>query len=74
MHHGAFQKTSCLESTHGQDEACVLTQAQFVLTEAVQCTAGVKQACPASPLLFGLIMDELEAQLKASSNSMRHQS
>ena len=56
---------SCLKSIYERDEACVLTQAG--LTEAFRCTAGVKQGCPASPLLFGLYIDELEARLKANS-------
>lgn len=57
---------ACLKSIYEQDEASVLTQAG--LTEAFRCTAGVKQGCPASPLLFGLFIDELEAQLKANSD------
>ena len=57
---------ACIQSIYEQDEACVLTQAG--LTEAFRCTAGVKQGCPASPLLFGLYIDELEAQLKADSD------
>ena len=57
---------ACLQSIYDQDEACVLTQAG--LTEAFRCTAGVKQGCPASPLLFGLYIDELEALLKAEDN------
>ena len=57
---------ACLKSIYEQDEASVLTQAG--LTEAFRCTAGVIQGCPASPLLFGLFIDELEAQLKAGSD------
>ena len=56
---------SCLKSVYERDEACVLTQAG--LTEAFRCNAGVKQGCPASPLLFGLYIHELEARLKANS-------
>ena len=54
---------ACIQSIYEQDEACVLTRAG--LTEAFRCTAGVKQGCPASPLLFGLYIDELETQLRA---------
>ena len=57
---------ACLKSIYEQDEASVLTQAG--LTEGFRCTAGVKQGCPASPLLFGLFIDELEARLKAGSD------
>ena len=42
-----------LKSMYAQDEACVMTQEG--LTEAFRCTAGVKQGCPASPLLFGAL-------------------
>ena len=57
---------TCIQSIYGQDEASVLTQAG--LTEAFRCTAGVKQGCPASPLLFGLYIDELEALLRADAD------
>ena len=57
---------SCLKSIYERDEACVLTQAG--LTEAFRCNAGVKQGCPASPLLFGLYI--LEARLKANSTEV----
>ena len=57
---------ACIRSIYEQDEACVLTRAG--LTEAFRCTAGVKQGCPASPLLFGLYIDELEALLRADSD------
>jgi hypothetical protein len=58
----------CLKSMYAQDEACVLTQAG--LTDAFRCTIGVKQGCPASPLLFGLFLDDLEAKLQAESESI----
>ena len=57
---------ACLKSAYEQDEASVLTKAG--LTEAFRCTAGVKQGCPASPLLFGLFIDELEARLEAGND------
>ena len=56
---------ACIHSIYEQDEASVLTRAG--LTEAFRCTAGVKQGCPASPLLFGLYKDELEALLGADA-------
>ncbi len=59
---------ACLRSIYAQDEACVLTQAG--LTDTFRCTAGVKQGCPANPLLFGLFLDDLEAKLKAESESI----
>ena len=59
---------ACLKSIYAQDEACVLTQAG--LTDSFRCTVGVKQGCPASPLLFGLFLDELEAKLQAESESI----
>ena len=57
---------ACIQSIYEQDEASVPTQAG--LAEAFPCTAGVKQGCPDSPLLFGLYMDELEALLGADAN------
>lgn len=59
---------ACLQSIYAQDEASVLTQAG--LTEAFRCTTGVKQGCPASPLLFGLFIDEIEALLKTASDDI----
>ena len=51
----------CLQSMYAQDSACVLTRDGC--TEYFPCTAGVKQGCPASPLLFGLYLDALESYL-----------
>ena len=55
----------CLQSMYAQDSAWVLTQDGC--TEFFPCTAGVKQGCPASPLLFpllfGLYLDALEGYL-----------
>ena len=59
---------ACLQSMYVQDEACVLSQEG--LTDAFKCTIGVKQGCPASPLLFGLYIDEIEAMLKAAAPSI----
>ena len=47
------------------DTACVLTQEGMSGTFA--CTTGVKQGCPASPLLFGLYLDDLETLVMRSA-------
>ena len=47
-----------LISMYAQDIACVLTQEG--LSGIFACTTGVKQRCPASPLLFGLYLDDLQ--------------
>ena len=52
---------AALKSMYAKDEACVLTQEG--LTDLFRCTIGVKQGCPASPLLFGLYIDQLEQLL-----------
>ena len=52
---------AALKSMYEKDKACVLTQEG--LTELFRCTIGVKQGCPASPLLFGLYIDQLEQLL-----------
>lgn len=57
---------AALKSMYAQDEACVLTQQG--LTKLFKCTIGVKQGCPASPLLFGLYIDELEKLLLTAAN------
>ena len=54
-----------LKSMYAQDTACVLTQEGLSGTFA--CTTGVKQGCPASPLLFGLYLDDLETLVMRST-------
>ena len=51
----------CLQSKFAQDIACILTQDGC--TEFFPCTAGLKQGCPASPVLYGLYLDALEGNL-----------
>ena len=59
---------SCLQSMYSKDEACVLTQEG--LTDAFRCTAGVKQGCPASPLLFGMYIDDIERLLREAEDQI----
>ena len=56
---------SSLQSMYKQDKACVLTSEGP--TEMFECNIGVKQGCPASPLLFSLYLDELETLLEDAS-------
>ena len=58
----------CLKSIYDKDEACVLTGEG--LSDSFRCTTGVKQGCPASPLLFGLYIDEIEALLKEAKDDI----
>ena len=64
----AGQTISALKSAYEKDKACVLTQEG--LTDSFGCTAGVKQGCPASPLLFGLYIDDLEKLLLEAANKL----
>ena len=59
---------SCLQSIYSRDKACVLTQEG--LTESFECTAGVKQGCPVSPLLFGMYIDEIERLLNDAKDQI----
>ena len=59
---------SSLQSMYKQDEACVLTSEGP--TEMFECNIGVKQGCPASPLLFSLYLDELETLLEDASENI----
>lgn len=51
-----------LQTMYAADKACVLTPDGP--TDLFECSIGVKQGCPASPLLFGLYLDELERMLE----------
>ena len=51
-----------LQTMYAADKACVLTNQGP--TNLFDCSIGVKQGCPASPLLFGLYLDELEQILE----------
>ena len=53
---------------YAQDEACVATPEG--LTEPFPCTIGVKQGCPASPLLFGLYLDKVEQLLQSAEHQI----
>ena len=57
----------CIQSIYAKDEACVLTGEG--LTGSFRCTTGVKQGCPASPLLFGLYLYKIEALLRGSRDA-----
>ena len=54
-----------LRSMYAADKACVLTKDGP--TELFECGIGVKQGCPASPLLFSLYLDELEKLLEEAA-------
>ena len=51
-----------LQTIYAADRACVLTWDGP--TDLCNCSVGVKQDCPASPLLFDLYLDELEKLLE----------
>ena len=53
---------SSLKTMYAADTACVLTRDGP--TDLFECSIGVKQGCPASPLLFGLYLDKLEKLLE----------
>ena len=59
---------SSLQSMYAADKAYVLTSEGS--TAAFPCGIGVKQGCPASPLLFGLYLDELEELLEDAADSI----
>ena len=59
---------SSLKTMYAADKACVLTRDGP--TDLFNCSIGVKQGCPASPLLFGLYLDELEALLEKAADEI----
>ena len=54
---------SSLQTMYAADKACVFTRDGP--TDLFNCSIGVKQGCPASPLLFGPYLDELETLLES---------
>ena len=54
-----------LKSMYAAHKACVLTEEGP--TDLFECGIGVKQGCPASPLLFSLYLDELEQKSEESA-------
>ena len=59
---------SSLQSLYAADKACVLTKDGP--SALFDCNIGVKQGCPASPLLFGLYLDELERLLEEHADDI----
>ena len=59
---------AAIQPMYEKDKASVLTQEE--LTHSFACSKGVKQGCLASPLLFGLYLDELETRLHAAEDEI----
>lgn len=55
-----------LQSMYAADKACVFTKDGP--SDLFECSIGVKQGCPISPLLFSLYLDELETLLEEASD------
>ena len=59
---------SSLQSMYATDKACMFTSEG--LCNLFDCSIGVKQGCPLSPLLFSLHIDEPESLLGAASDEI----
>ncbi len=57
-----------LQSMYAADKACVFTSEGP--SNLFDCSIGVKQGCPLSPLLFSLYLDELESLLEEASDEI----
>ena len=67
---GLFRGMIISSDQYAADKPCVLTRDGP--TGLFDCSIGVKQGCPASPLLFSLYLDELEALIEASEEIDLH--
>ena len=54
-----------LHSIYAADKACVFTKDGS--SDLFDCSIGVKQGCPLSPLFFSLYLNELETLLEEAS-------
>ena len=61
----AWRVLTSLQPMDAADKACVFTKDGP--SDLFDCSSGVKQGCPVSPLLFSLYLDELETLLEEAS-------